>query len=489
MVAHRPDWCISRQRLWGVPLTLVVCNACGEPVEDPTVMQAIADRVEAHGVNAWFEMDVADVIGPKRRCSHCGESRFTKVEDILDVWFDSGVSHAAVLEAREELRSPADLYLEGSDQHRGWFQSSLLESVLTRGRAPYDGVLTHGFTVDAEGRKMSKSAGNVVAPQEVVERFGADILRLWVSAQDFSGDIRISEDILDQFAGAYRRIRNTARFLLGNLADFDPATNALPAEELLEIDRWILARTVKNQEDLKGVYEEFAFHHVYGRVHYFCAEHLSAFYHDILKDRLYTMPADSHGRRSAQTALYYVLEALVRWLAPILSFTAEEIWRHMPGERSESVLLETYYTLPEVPEQTNLLGRWYILREVRQAVDGALEPLRAAKTIGSALDAEVDLYVDREASSDIAGFLEARSDELRFMFLTSEACVVVGKAPADAETTDVPGVKLRVRVSEHAKCARCWHRRASVGDSTDHPELCDRCLTNIEGPGEDRQWI
>ncbi|MFP4614764.1 MAG: isoleucine--tRNA ligase [Thiohalorhabdus sp.] len=487
MVANRPDWCISRQRLWGVPLTLVACDACGAPVEDPAVMEAVARAVEERGVDAWFDMDPSEVVSGDRTCAHCGGGSFHKVEDILDVWFDSGVSHAAVLEKRDDLQAPADLYLEGSDQHRGWFQSSLIESVLTRGRAPYKGVLTHGFTVDAEGKKMSKSAGNVIAPQDVMERLGADILRLWVSAQDYSGDIRISDEILDQLAGAYRRIRNTGRFLLGNLAGFEPERDALAPDELLEMDRWILAEAAEVQREVARAYEEYAFHRVYSRVHQFCAETLSSFYLDILKDRLYTMPAESRGRRSAQTAMHHVLEALVRWLAPVLSFTAEEIWRHMAGERGESVLLETYYELPGVADAEALRERWARLRAVRAAVDGVLEPMRADKTIGSALDAEVELYADGE----LRELLEAYASELRFMLLTSEARLhPAGEAPADAVAAEEPeGLRVLARVSEAPKCGRCWHRRESVGSHAEHPELCDRCVTNVEGAGERREAI
>ncbi|HKJ72295.1 MAG TPA: isoleucine--tRNA ligase [Gammaproteobacteria bacterium] len=486
MVENRPDWCISRQRHWGVPLTLVACDGCGEPLRDPAVMESVAEQVEARGVDAWFEMGLDEVLPDGETCGHCGGTAFSKVEDILDVWFDSGVSHAAVLEQREDLVSPADLYLEGSDQHRGWFQSSLLESVLTRGRAPYKGVLTHGFTMDAEGRKMSKSAGNVVAPQDVMERLGADILRLWVAAQDYSGDIRISDEILDQLAGDYRRVRNTARFILGNLKDFDPAQHALPVDGLLEMDRWILAEAARVQAQVGAAYDEYAFHLVYSRVHHFCAETLSAFYHDVLKDRLYTMPAGSRGRRSAQTATLHVLEALVRWLAPVTSFTAEEIWGHMPGRRGESVLMQTYYELPEVDGADALRERWTQMRAVREAVDAVLEPMRTDKTIGSALDAEVDLFIDGELGQRLAEL----GDELRFMLLTSAARVhPLAEAPGDAQETDVDGLKVAARVAVHEKCGRCWHRRPSVGDSADHPELCDRCVANIEGDGEERTAI
>jgi isoleucyl-tRNA synthetase len=486
MVANRPDWCISRQRHWGVPLTLVACEGCGEPLRDPQVMESVAAQVEQRGVDAWFEMGLDEVLPAGEACGHCGGTSFYKVEDILDVWFDSGVSHAAVLEQRADLQSPADLYLEGSDQHRGWFQSSLLESVLTRGRAPYKGVLTHGFTVDAEGRKMSKSAGNVVAPQDVMERLGADILRLWVSAQDYSGDIRISDEILDQLAGAYRRIRNTARYILGNLAGFEPAEHAMAPADMLEMDRWILAEAARVQADVARAYDDYAFHRVYTRVHQFCGETLSSFYLDILKDRLYTMPADSVGRRSAQTAMHHVLEALVRWLAPVLSFTAEEIWGHMPGERADSVLLATYYELPEVAGGEDLKARWAEMRAVREAVDAVLEPMRADKTIGSALDATVTLYASEALRERLAPY----ADELRFMVLTSEAkLAALDEAPADAVPGEVAGLKVAAAVDEDPKCGRCWHRRPSVGDNPDHPELCDRCVANVEGAGETRVAI
>ncbi len=486
MVTSRPDWCISRQRLWGVPLALVSCIRCNQPLADAELIERVAKQVEQRGADVWFELDLGDLVAPGTQCPNCGSEEFHKESDILDVWFDSGVSHAAVLEQRPELHSPADLYLEGSDQHRGWFQSSLVESVLTRGRAPYRGILTHGFTVDAEGRKMSKSRGNVIAPQDVMERYGADILRLWVSAQDYSGEIRISEEILEQLTGAYRRIRNTARFLLGNLYDFDPSQDARGGSEMLEMDRWVLAEASAVQADVERAYADYAFHQVYNRIYHFCAETLSSFYLDILKDRLYTTPKDGVARRSAQTALYHVVEALVRWLTPILSFTVAEIWGEIPGQREESIFTQTYYPLPAGADAGSLRERWEKLRQVRHAVDAVLEPLRQDKTIGAALDAEVDLYCAPEWLT----LLENYREELRFMLITSEARLHSHKeAPFEAEEGPVAGLVVVPTLAQSAKCARCWHRRSSVGLTPSHPDLCERCITNIEGAGEDRRAI
>ena len=409
------------------------------------------------------------------------------------MWFDSGVTHFAVLRRREDLAFPADLYLEGSDQHRGWFQSSLLTAVAMCGMAPYKQVLTHGFTVDAGGQKMSKSRGNVVAPQKVVNALGADILRLWVAATDYRGEMTVSDEILKRTGDAYRRLRNTARFLLANLNGFDPARDLLEPQELLGLDHWTLDRTRRLQEQVRQAYDDYEFHRIYQLVHNFCAVDMGSFYLDIIKDRQYTTQADSIPRRSAQTAMYHVVEALVRWFAPIMSFTAEEIWRHIPGQRAESVFLATWYELPSAGYTESELQRhmdagfWERVITVRDAVSKELEKLRVGGAIGSSLDAEVDLYADEET----AALLRLLEDELRFVLITSYARVHdVAARPDEAVEADIPGLQLWLRVtpSAHAKCVRCWHHREDVGVNPEHPELCGRCVKNVAGDGELRRY-
>ncbi len=480
MVADRPDWCISRQRTWGVPITLFVHRQDGTPHPDtPRLIEEVARRIEAEGVQAWYDLDPADLLGAEA-------GQYEKVTDTLDVWFDSGVSHYAVLEGRPELRAPADLYLEGSDQHRGWFQSALLSSVAMYGRAPYREVLTHGFTVDAEGRKMSKSLGNVVAPQRVIQSLGADILRLWVAATDYRAEMGVSDEILKRTADAYRRIRNTARFLLGNLHGFDPAANAVPRQAMIALDRWAVDRALRLQEEIVQAYAEYQFHLIYQRIHNFCVVDLGGFYLDVLKDRLYTTGADSLPRRSAQTAMYHVAEALVRWLAPILSFTAEEIWGHLPGDRPASVFLATWYgdlfgLDHDAPRDR---AWWEGIREVRAAVGREIEAARKAGVIGGSLDAEVDLY----AGPGRLAALAPLGEELRFLLITSEARLhPLAEAPPEAARTALEDLRVAVARSPHAKCARCWHHRPEVGTLAGHPDLCARCLDNIEGPGETRR--
>ena len=487
MVANRPDWCISRQRTWGVPIALFVHRQTGELHPDtPRLIEEVALAVERRGIDAWFDMDPQELLGEEA-------ADYEKVTDTLDVWFDSGVTHACVLDRRGELARPADLYLEGSDQHRGWFQSSLLTSVAMHGEAPYKAVLTHGFTVDAKGQKMSKSKGNVVAPQKVVNSLGADILRLWVAATDYRGEMSVSDEILKRTADAYRRMRNTARFLLANLNGFDPMEHAVAPGQMIHLDRWAVERARLLQEELVRAYEEYEFHHIYQKVHNFCAVDMGGFYLDIIKDRQYTTQADSLARRSAQTALYLIVEALVRWLAPILSFTAEEIWRHIPGERGRSVFLETWFELPEMflPEDEEAaaygMDFWAQVIEVRDAVAKELERLRVAGGIGSSLDAEVDLHCGRE----IHDLLLRLGDELRFVLLTSDARVhLVTTPPDDAiHFTLSRGDEIWVAVapSDHPKCVRCWHHRADVGKDPEHPELCGRCVENVAGEGETRR--
>jgi isoleucyl-tRNA synthetase len=486
MIEKRPDWCISRQRTWGVPIAVFVHRQSGElHPRTAELIEQVAQRVAHGGIDAWFDLKAEELLGAEA-CD------YDKVTNILDVWFDSGVTHFCVLGG--DLPFPADLYLEGSDQHRGWFQSSLLTSVAMHGRAPYKAVLTHGFTVDAQGRKMSKSLGNVVAPQKVVNSLGADILRLWVAATDYRGEMNVSDEILKRTADAYRRIRNTARFLLANLNGFDPAEHSLAWDEMLSLDQWILLRASQLQGEIRQAYREYEFHHIYQKAHNFCAVDLGAFYLDVIKDRQYTTRADSRARRSAQTALHHLVEALVRWIAPILSFTAEDIWNHIPGERGASVFLEEWYSALPLAEAesgesagTVLLDTWHPVIEVRVAVSKELEKLRVAGSIGSSLDAEVDLYCEDKLHQR----LNSLGDELRFVLITSYARVhAAGDRPAEAVEAAVAGDPfwITVRASSHAKCVRCWHHRADVGHHDEHPELCGRCVENIAGPGEERRF-
>jgi len=487
MVEGRPDWCISRQRTWGVPIPLFVDKQSGELHKDTVkLIEDVAQRVEAAGIDAWFELEPGELLGDDA-------GQYEKVSDTLDVWFDSGVSHFAVLESKTALGVPADLYLEGSDQHRGWFQSSLLTAMGMSGKAPYKAVLTHGFAVDSKGQKMSKSHGNVVAPQKVINALGADILRLWVASTDYSVEMNVSDEILKRTADAYRRLRNTARFLLANLDGFDPEKDQLDPEQMLCLDRWALERTRQLQEQVLQAYESYEFHKIFQLVHNFCAVDMGSFYLDIIKDRQYTTQADSVPRRSAQSAMYHVVESLVRWLAPILSFTAEEIWKHIPGSREDSVQLSSWYQLPSAyyseGEILKQMGRdfWDRVIVVREAVSKELETLRADGKIGSSLGAEVDLYADEETMQ----LLKAIDDELRFVLITSYARVdTIENRPDDAVDVDIAGVSLAIKVSAsaHNKCIRCWHHREDVGTIKDHPEICGRCVENIEGAGELRRF-
>lgn len=485
MIANRPDWCISRQRNWGVPIPFFLDKQSGE-LHPRTVelMEEVAKRVEKEGIEAWFKLDAAELLGDEA-------GQYDKIADTLDVWFDSGTTHWHVLRGSHsighETGPRADLYLEGSDQHRGWFHSSLLTGCAIDNHAPYRELLTHGFTVDENGRKMSKSLGNTIEPQKVNDTLGADILRLWVSATDYSGEMAVSEQILQRSADAYRRIRNTARFLLSNLSGFDPARDLLPAEDMLALDRWAVDRTLLLQRELEEHYGEYRFWNVYSKIHNFCVQELGGFYLDIIKDRQYTTGANSVARRSCQTALYHISEALVRWIAPILAFTADELWQYLPGERNESVMLNTWYEgLSELPEGFEL-GRayWERIMAAKTAVNKELENQRAAKAIGGNLQAEVTLFADDALSAD----LNKLGDELRFVLITSAASVALfAQAPADAVETEVPGLKLKVVKSGHAKCGRCWHFRADVGANPEHPEICARCADNIGGKGEVRHY-
>ena len=481
MVEGRPDWCISRQRTWGVPIALFVHKETGELHPDtPALIEQVALRIEQRGIDAWFELTPADVLGDTA-------ANYDKITDTLDVWFDSGVTHAAVLNRREGLHFPADLYLEGSDQHRGWFQSSLLTSIAMNGVAPYKAVLTHGFTVDAKGEKMSKSKGNVIPPQSVMKNLGADVLRLWVASTDYRGEMRVSDEILERTSDGYRRLRNTARFLLSNLDDFDPAQHRVANHDLVALDRWVIDRAYQLQEEVKAAYEAYQFQTIYQKVHHFCVIDLGGFYLDIIKDRQYTAKTDGLARRSAQTAMYHVLEALTRWLAPILSYTAAEIWQSLPGQRSESVFLETWYEGLSALTAESPLNRefWQTLMAIRTEVSKELEKSRAKGDIGASLNAEIELYCSDACCAEL-GKME---DELRFIFICSKATVLNEQlCPDDAVSTDMAGVKLKVIASAQTKCVRCWHQRDDVGHHAEHPELCGRCVDNVFGEGEVRQY-
>ncbi len=486
MIAGRPDWCISRQRTWGVPIAMFVDRQTQLPHPDSVALfEQVARRVEVDGIDAWSRLDPRDLLGEDA-------ARYEKVDDVLDVWFDSGTTHFCVLDQRAELaRKPGDrvMYLEGSDQHRGWFHSSLLTSAAMHARAPYDEVLTHGFAVDQHGRKMSKSLGNVVAPQKVVDSLGADVLRMWVASTDYRNEMTVSDEILKRVADSYRRIRNTARFLLGNLDGFDPARHLLPVDQCLLLDRWAVQQAHDVQSAVIAAYDCHDYPDIVQRVQNFCTNEMGSLYLDITKDRLYTMPTDSLGRRSAQSAMFHILDALVRWLAPITSFTAEEIWRHMPGRRDGSVLFETWYdglvATQSSPDQRRF---WADLLAIRGAVSKVLEGMRAGGAIGASLQAEVTVHADAALRARCAQV----ADELRFFFITSElAWADLADKPAAAVRGDAEGIEVWIvaRASEAAKCVRCWHYRADVGTHPDDPELCGRCVANVEGEGETRRWF
>ncbi len=471
MIENRPDWCVSRQRTWGVPIAVFYCEKCGESLADGKTMHHVADQFVAEGSDVWYEKEASELLPPGTVCPACGHGQFTKEMDILDVWFDSGVSHAAVLEHRDYLNSPADLYLEGSDQHRGWFHSSLLASVGTRGVAPYKSVLTHGFVVDGAGKKMSKSQGNVVAPDEVIKKFGAEILRLWVAAQDYRDDIRISQEILQRLSDAYRRIRNTARYILGNLHGFDPAQDKVAPGEMLEIDRWALSRLEGLVGRVERSYDEYEFHILYHAVHNFCSVDMSAFYLDVLKDRLYTASPKSLQRRSAQTAMYLILDALTRLIAPVLSFTAEEIWLNLPGEREQSVHLAQFPRFETSLLDADLEARYEDILAVRSDVSKALEMARTDKRIGHSLDARVILSAAEGKWRDL---LERYRDELATLFIVSQV-ELAADVPDGVAGDEVAGLKIRVEKAQGEKCERCWNYATTVGSFVDHPTLCDRC--------------
>ena len=481
MVEGRPDWCISRQRTWGVPIALYVHKLTGELHPNTAdIIEKVALQVEQKGIQVWWDLDDAELLGAEA-------NDYDKVTDTLDVWFDSGVTHYFVVDKRDDIPGPANMYLEGSDQHRGWFMSSLMSSTAMHGHAPYTEVLTHGFTVDADGRKMSKSLGNVIAPQEVTNKLGADILRLWVASTDYRGEIAVSDEILKRSADAYRRIRNTARFLLANLNGFNPETDVVPVAEMVELDRWIVKRAYELQQEIAHAYDNYEMLTVSQKLMHFCSIELGSFYLDIIKDRQYTAKHDSNARRSCQTALYHIMEALVRWMAPIMSFTAQEIWQSMPGQRGEFVFTERWYSELAQFEGSSQFSDdfWQQVLAVKDSVNFAMEKARKNGELGGSLEADISLY----AAPELLTQLKRLGDELRFVLITSAVSVdALEQAPNDAANTDVEGLRIVVNKSAGEKCVRCWHHREDVGTHAEHPELCSRCVTNVDGEGEQRQY-
>jgi isoleucyl-tRNA synthetase len=469
MIKNRPDWCVSRQRNWGVPMPLFVHKETGVPHPDTLqLLEQVALRVEQAGIEAWFSLDAADMLGEDA-------AQYKKVTDTLDVWFDSGATHAAVLKRREELKYPADLYLEGSDQHRGWFQSSLLTGCAIDGRAPYESLLTHGFVVDGSGHKMSKSKGNVIAPQKVMDTYGADILRLWVASTDYSGELTISDEILKRVVESYRRIRNTLRFLLANLADFDMDKDMLPVVEWLEIDRYALSLAQARQEELIADYDRYEFHLIAQKIVSFCSEDLGGFYLDILKDRLYTSGGESRPRRAAQSALWHITQSLLRLMAPILSFTTEEARGYLTGKEQDSLFLHQWHVFP-ASQDVVLMDKWEKIREFRARVAKQLEEVRAAGGIGSSLQAELDIHV----YGDLYDVLATLDNDLRLVLITSRATLHRAVSAEDE--------KILVTTSPHQKCERCWHYREDVGADKQHASICGRCVSNLYGDGEPREY-
>ncbi|WP_371377855.1 isoleucine--tRNA ligase [Thalassotalea aquiviva] len=481
MVEGRPDWCISRQRTWGVPIALFIHkDTSALHPRSVELIEEVAKRVEKEGIQAWFDLEPKELLGDEA-------ADYVKVPDTLDVWFDSGVTHYSVINAREEFDGIADLYLEGSDQHRGWFMSSMMSSVAMTGKAPYKEVLTHGFTVDVKGHKMSKSLGNVITPSEITNKMGADILRLWVASVNYTQEITVSDEIFKRQADAYRRIRNTSRFLLANINGFEPAKHTVAFNDMVALDRWVVSRAAELQDEIIDAYNKYEFHSVVQKIMNFCTSELGGFYLDIIKDRQYTAKADGNARRSCQTALYLIAEALVRWMAPIMSFTAQEIWSALPGEREEFVFTGVWFEGLEKLAQDGHFNNefWNTLLNVRTEVNKALEKARRDEVVGATLQAEVTLY----ATPELAEKLEMIGEELRFVLLTSAAKVVgVSEKPVDVIDTEVEGLWLTLSASTGTKCERCWHYTDDVGQDEQHPELCSRCVTNVDGEGESRQF-
>jgi len=473
MVGNRPDWCISRQRFWGSPITLFINKNTGELHPDTeSLFEIVAKKIEKGGIEAWFSLKVEDVLDSEA-------SEYEKTTDTLDVWFDSGVSHYAVLKASDYLSDIADMYLEGSDQHRGWFQSSLITSCAINGKAPYRQVLTHGFTVDQNGHKMSKSLGNVIPPQKVVNTLGADILRLWIGSTDYSGEMTVSDEILKRSADSYRRIRNTMRFMLANMQGFDSNKDLLSIDKMLVLDQWIVSKTADLQSQVVNEYDEYNFHLAMKMILNFCTNDLGGFYLDIIKDRQYTTQTDSLARRSAQSALYQIAHAMVRWITPVLSFTAEEVWQHLPGASNESVFLQTWYEGLEGNFNNHSIE---VARDINVHLRKELEEMRRDKVIGSSLDAEVDIYCNDENYQ----VLRELKDELRFVFITSDARIhLLSEKPKEATDID-KSLAIIVIKSSHQKCVRCWHHREEIGENEAHKDLCARCIENVTGEGETR---
>jgi isoleucyl-tRNA synthetase len=477
MIRNRPDWCVSRQRNWGVPMPLFVHEETGVPHPDTlALLEKVALQVEERGIEAWFSLDISAF-------PEVDATQYKKVTDTLDVWFDSGITHFSVLKRHDELTYPADLYLEGSDQHRGWFQSSLLTGCAMDGRAPYEALLTHGFVVDGIGHKMSKSKGNVIAPQKVMDTYGADILRLWAASTDYSGELTISDEILKRVVESYRRIRNTLRFLLANTADFNAVKDMLPMGEWLEIDRYALVLTKKLQTDILADYERYEFHLAVQKFVSFCSEDLGGFYLDILKDRLYTAGETSKPRRAAQSVLWHITQSLLKLMAPILSFTAEEAWAAIGRNPDDSVLLHMWHEFPEIENQLELFTRWHNLRAIRADVMKHLEELRSDGKIGSSLQAEVEIYIGPSTFR----MLQQIGDDLKFVMITSKA-TLHSDASFGEQKADLEDVRIVASVSPHQKCERCWHYRADVGTDVGHPLICGRCLSNLHGDGELRTY-
>lgn len=481
MLKDRPDWCISRQRTWGVPIPLFIHHKTNElHPRQGELIEEVAKRVEKKGVDAWHELETTELLGTEAE-------EYYKTNDVLDVWFDAGTSHECVLKMRSELQFPADVYLEGSDQHRGWFQTSLLTSCAMNNQAPYRQVITHGFTVDAQGRKMSKSLGNGIEPEQVVNTLGADIIRLWVASADYHHEMVGSDEVLKHTAERYRRIRNTARFLLSNLNDFDPMKNMVEQHKLLELDVWAVQETIKLQKEIEQHYQRYEFHSISSEILNFCSVTLGAFYLDVLKDRLYTVAANANARRSAQTAMFQILEALVRWIAPICPFTAEEIWQYMPGEREAFVSLVEWYDFSFFTRTVHSSAFWLFIGNLRDAVNKEIEKKRADKILGSNLEAEVTIYL--ADNFNYQADLKKLGAELRFLLITSKADILpINQAPSDAVDSDMDGIKIMVNASIHTKCERCWQRVAEVGQDMSYPTICHRCVENIDKSGEVRQY-
>ena len=465
MVKERKDWCISRQRKWGVPIPIFFCKDCGEPYIDRDAMMAVADLFRKEGSDAWFKYDASEILPKGTKCPKCGGTQFNKEQDIMDVWFDSGSSHAAVLEQRDYLKWPADLYLEGADQYRGWFQSSLLTSVATKGTAPYKAVLTHGWVVDGEGRKMSKSLGNGIDPQEIIEQYGADVLRLWVASSDYHADIRISKDILKQLSEAYRKIRNTARYILGNLNDFNPDTDMVDVKDLFPIDKWAIAKLNELNDKVKAGYDSYEFHQVYHSIHNFCVVDMSNFYLDVLKDRLYTEKPDSVSRRAAQTAIYIILDSMTRMISPVLAYTSDESWRYMPHGSDcdkDCVLFNEMPKKVEVDTDAEFMARWDRIHELRDLVKKSIEVAVKDKLIRSSLESKIVLTCD----GDNYEFVNSVLGELTAVFIVSKVELVKGGSEE---------INVAVEKAQGEKCERCWVYSDTVGQNSEHPTLCARC--------------